>query len=85
MSLPTEMRIEEITAILLHFGYRLVNIKGSYYHYEKPDRPFIIIPVHQKKVSKYYAGAIAQIISKELNLKLYEKKTIRIVFFGGHQ
>jgi len=85
LSQPTEMRINEIVLILLHFGYRLVNIKGSHYHFKRQGKPFVIVPTHRKKVSRYYIKDICKALSDELNLNKYEKKSIRIVYIKRYQ
>lgn len=54
MAEPTEMSIGAITAILQHFGYRLVNIAGSHFHFKKDGKSPIIIPVHHQKVARVY-------------------------------
>jgi predicted RNA binding protein YcfA (HicA-like mRNA interferase family) len=76
---PVEMRIDEVATILLHFGYKLVKIRGSHFKFEKRNKPFILIPVHGKKVSKVYINDIRKVIINEFNLLDNEKKKIYIV------
>lgn len=48
------MRIEEVSVILNHFGYRLVRIRGSHYMFSKPGCDTITLPVHHERIQKRY-------------------------------
>ena len=51
---PQDLRIEEMEKILHEHGYELSNIKGSHYKFKRENSPFILIPVHHKKVAKIW-------------------------------
>ncbi len=57
---PSSMTIDEISGILSYFGYALVNIAGSHFHFKKQGNRPIIIPVHHGKVTKIYLKDIVQ-------------------------
>jgi len=59
---PSEMRIEEIINILNFLGYKLDRIKGSHYIFAKKEMDDIIIPSHNKKVTKIYLKEIRKIL-----------------------
>ena len=59
---PTEERYQTIKIFLEHFGYQLVNVKGSHFHFKQKDKPFIAIIVHHKKVKKIYLKRMLKIL-----------------------
>ena len=63
-----EMTIYEITNVLNYFGFELLRIKGSHYHFYKFGIGLITIPVHQNKVGKYYLKYLKKIILSLANL-----------------
>jgi predicted RNA binding protein YcfA (HicA-like mRNA interferase family) len=58
LSLPTEMRIEEIHAIFSHFRFTLTAVRGSHFQFKNEYQVKITIPVHNGKVKKIYLKII---------------------------
>lgn len=66
---PTELRFREVQTILYHFGYELMNSRGSHFRFKKKNFPSITIVVHNKKVKKWYVKAMAKILLSQLPLQ----------------
>jgi len=62
MSEPTEMKIKEVQNILKTFGFMLDRVHGSHYIFIKPECDNIILPVHNKKVTKHYLIDLKELI-----------------------
>lgn len=62
MEEPNEMRLSQISNILLHFGYKLDRIHGSHYIFVKPGSESIILPVHKNKITKHYLKDLKELI-----------------------
>lgn len=59
---PVELRFREVESIIAHYGYRLVNSKGSHFRFKKPNQPSITIVAHNKKVKKWYIKDMCKIL-----------------------
>ena len=65
---PPEMRFDEIAKVLEYFGWRLINVDGSHFHYEKYEKEGysdLIVVQHNKKVKRGYITAIIKIENLE--------------------
>lgn len=65
---PVELRFREAVSLLVHYGYRLVNSKGSHFRFKKSNQPSITIVVHHQKVKKWYIKDMCRtLLSQNLN------------------
>jgi len=55
---PAEMRIDEVSNILIYLGFTLDRIKGSHYTFIREGRPASTLPCHNQKVKRYYLRKI---------------------------
>lgn len=70
LSEPSEMRLQEVTGILLFLGYRLERSKGSHFQFTKDNQQVLTIASHHQKVKKIYLRTIKEVII-EMNLKKF--------------
>lgn len=58
---PNGIRFNEITKVLEHFGYILIRIKGSHYHFRSTDGDVITIPHHEPVKAVYIKDVLKRI------------------------
>lgn len=63
---PDSLKFREVETILVGFGYRLVRVKGSHYHYEHEVLKKIIFPIHANDCLKMYKHQLAKYIINNL-------------------
>jgi len=64
VSLPTDMRFEEVDLILTDHNFELDNVRGSHFIYVNEDQQ-ITFPKHKNKVTKYYLKMIVNKLDLE--------------------
>lgn len=69
LTLPTEMRLDEVTSVLLRYGWYLERVKGSHFHFVDPHGQIFTLPVHNGVIAKRY---LKKIVS---DIILYEHET----------
>jgi predicted RNA binding protein YcfA (HicA-like mRNA interferase family) len=52
---PTSIKYLELESILIHFGFKKINAKGSHVKFKHPKlRNDLIIPVHKNECKDFY-------------------------------
>jgi len=63
---PRELRLEEFTAILNAYNYKMVHSVGSHFKFKSPNGPPILIAMHHNMVGRFYIKKVFKFLLFDL-------------------